>query len=303
MSDDSAQWLAEFVQHLGSERRLSPHTQSSYKRDISAFARWLTTQDPPVDAWGDVNSQHVRAWTAYGFRNGKSPRSLSRALSATRSFYRYLAREKYVSRNPVDGVSAPRGNKRLPGTLDADAMARLVSIEGDDPITCRDRAILELLYSSGLRLSELVSLDFGDIDSTDRTVRVTGKGSKERIVPVGRKALVAITQWLKCRGALANTDTQAVFVSNRGRRISHRNVQQRVLHWARIQDIDARVYPHLFRHSFATHMLESSRDLRGVQELLGHADIGTTQVYTHLDFQHLAQIYDEAHPRAKRRDD
>lgn len=303
MDTTSTQWLADFMQHLASERRLSPHTLSSYKRDLNAFAGWLKTQQPAVMQWANVDSQHLRAWTAYGFRQGKSPRSLSRALSSTRSFFKYLAREKHVTRNPADGVSAPRGNKRLPGTLDADTMGRMLSIEGDDPITCRDRAIMELFYSSGLRLAELVALDPTDIDMADRTVRVMGKGSKERIVPVGRKAIAALQQWLAQRAAFASVDETALFVSQRGSRISHRNVQNRLLHWARVQGIDSRVHPHLLRHSFATHMLESSRDLRGVQELLGHADIGTTQIYTHLDFQHLAQIYDEAHPRAKRRDD
>ena len=181
-------------------------------------------------------------------------------------------------------------------------MARLLDIPGDDLLTRRDRAMLELLYSSGLRLAELVGLDLADIDLADRTVRVTGKRAKQRIVPVGRKAVSALRDWLGARGNLAG-DTQAVFVAQHGRRIGERSVQRRVAHWARRQGIDARVYPHLFRHSCATHVLESSRDLRGVQELLGHADIATTQIYTHLDFQHLAQIYDEAHPRAKRRKD
>ncbi len=196
-------------------------------------------------------------------------------------------------------VSAPKAPKRLPGNLDADRMARLLDIQGDGPLVDRDRAILELLYSSGLRLAELTGLNLGDVDLSDATVRVTGKGNKDRIVPVGGHARDALRKWSRIRVQLANEDEKALFVSLRGSRLSHRSVQARITFWAKRQGIDTRVYPHLFRHSFATHLLESSHDLRGVQELLGHANISTTQVYTHLDFQHLAQIYDQAHPRAK----
>ena len=199
-------------------------------------------------------------------------------------------------------MPAPRHGKRLPENLDADRMAKLLEIPGDTPIVDRDRAILELLYSSGLRLAELVDLNLGDVDPNDATVRVTGKGNKDRIVPVGRKALQALAGWLKSRASMADQDEPALFVSNRGSRLSKRSVQARVTHWAKHQGIDAKVSPHLFRHSFATHLLESSHDLRGVQELLGHANISTTQVYTHLDFQHLAQIYDKTHPRARKKD-
>ena len=198
-------------------------------------------------------------------------------------------------------VSAPKSGKRLPDNLDADRMAKLLDIPGDSTIVNRDRAILELLYSSGLRLAELTDLDLDDVDVRDATVRVTGKGNKDRIVPVGRHALAALARWRKSRGDFASADEKALFVSNRGHRISKRSVQSRVAHWARRQGIDAKVFPHLFRHSFATHLLESSHDLRGVQELLGHANISTTQVYTHLDFQHLAQIYDQTHPRARKK--
>jgi integrase/recombinase XerC len=235
------------------------------------------------------------------YRRGLSARSIQRRLSAARSFFRYLLREKHVKTNPVVSVSAPKSPKRLPGNLDADRMARLLDIRGDTPVINRDRAMLELLYSSGLRLSELVDLDLGDVDARDATVRVTGKGNKDRIVPVGRQALAALSRWHKCRGDLAPADETALFVSNRGQRISRRSVQARVTHWAKKQGIDVNVFPHLFRHSFASHILESSQDLRGVQELLGHANISTTQVYTHLDFQHLAQIYDQTHPRARKK--
>ena len=236
------------------------------------------------------------------YRRGLSAKSIQRRLSAARTFFRYLLREKHVKTNPVVSVSAPKAPKRLPGNLDADRMARLLEIPGDTAIINRDRAMLELLYSSGLRLSELVDLDLGDVDAQDATVRVTGKGNKDRIVPVGRQALAALARWHKCRPELAPADEAALFVSNRGQRISRRSVQARVTHWAKRQGIDANVFPHLFRHSFASHILESSQDLRGVQELLCHANISTTQVYTHLDFQHLAQIYDQTHPRARKKD-
>ena len=235
------------------------------------------------------------------YRRGLSARSIQRRLSAARTFFRYLLREKAVKTNPVVSVSAPKSPRRLPGNLDADRMARLLDIPGDTPIVNRDRAILELLYSSGLRLSELTDLDCADVDDRDATVRVTGKGNRDRIVPVGRKALDALARWHKCRGEFAPADEPALFVSQRGTRLSKRSVQSRVSYWARRQGIDANVFPHLFRHSFATHILESSHDLRGVQELLGHANISTTQVYTHLDFQHLAQIYDKTHPRARKK--
>ncbi|NQV85451.1 MAG: tyrosine recombinase XerC, partial [Woeseiaceae bacterium] len=240
-------------------------------------------------------------FSASCYRKGLSARSIQRRLSACRTFFRYLIREKHVNKNPVTGVSAPKGKKRLPGNLDADRMARLLDISGQGPLVDRDRAILELLYSSGLRLSELTDLNCGDVDMSDATVRVTGKGNKDRIVPVGRKALQALRQWDLSRVQLAAADEKALFVSSRGTRISTRSVQARVTYWARRQGIDTKVYPHLFRHSFATHLLESSHDLRAVQELLGHANIATTQVYTHLDFQHLAQIYDQTHPRARKK--
>jgi integrase/recombinase XerC len=294
-------WIDRFLSHLSYERRLSPLTCKHYRRDLEALATFAADQG--IDGWGDLDSEHLRSFSARCYRRGLSARSIQRRLSAARSFYRYLLREKHVKNNPVDAVRAPKAGKRLPGNLDADRMARLLDIPGGGPIVDRDRAILELLYSSGLRLAELTNLDCGDVDIHDATVRVTGKGNKERIVPVGRKALEALARWQASRRDFAPLDEPALFVSNRGRRLSARSVQARVSHWARVQGIDAKVYPHLFRHSFATHLLESSHDLRGVQELLGHANISTTQVYTHLDFQHLAQIYDRTHPRARTKDD
>ena len=293
-------WIDRFIRHLEFERRLSPLTCKNYRRDLEALAAYCEQSD--IGPWSDLDDGHIRAYSAVCFRKGLSARSIQRRLSAARTFFRYLMREKHVSKNPVTSVSAPKSKKRLPGNLDADRMARLLDIPGEGAIVDRDRAILELLYSSGLRLSELTDLDCGDIDIHDRTVRVTGKGNKDRIVPVGREALKAITQWQQSRPEIAAIDEPALFVSNRGTRIRPRTVQARVSYWARRQGMDSNVYPHLFRHSFASHLLESSHDLRGVQELLGHANISTTQVYTHLDFQHLAQIYDRTHPRARKKD-
>lgn len=297
MRDSEKAWIESFVRHLAYERRLSPLTCKHYRRDLEALAAWCDKTG--IEAWPEVDEEHARAFAAAAFRNGLAPRSIQRRLSAIRTFYRFLVREKHVGKNPVQSVSAPKAGKRLPENLDADRMARLLAIPGDGPLVARDRAMLELLYSSGLRLAELTGLDTGDVDLADATVAVTGKGGKDRIVPVGKFAVQALRDWLKVRAGIADVDEKAMFVSRRGKRISPRSVQARVDHWARRQGIDTRVYPHLFRHSFATHLLESSHDLRGVQELLGHANISTTQVYTHLDFQHLAQIYDQTHPRAR----
>jgi len=293
-------WIDRFIRHLEFERRLSPLTCKHYRRDLQALLAFC--EKSGIDGWGDLDDGHIRAFAAESFRKGLSARSIQRQLSAARTFFRYLMREKHVSKNPITSVSAPKGKKRLPGNLDADRMARLLDIPGDGAIVDRDRAILELLYSSGLRLSELTDLDCGDVDMHDKTVRVTGKGNKDRIVPVGGHALTALARWQASRAGMADAGETALFVSNRGTRISTRSVQARVSHWAKRQGIDTNVYPHLFRHSFATHLLESSHDLRGVQELLGHSNIATTQVYTHLDFQHLAQIYDQTHPRARKKD-
>ena len=290
-------WVGRFLKHLEFERRLSILTCKSYGRDLHALAAWC--DETGVSSWNDLDSQHVRTWSAACFRRGLSSRSIQRRLSAARTFFRYLLREKHVRQNPVQAVSAPKSPKRLPGNLDVDRMNRLLDIPGKGPLVDRDRAILELLYSSGLRLAELTDLNLGDVDLDDATVRVTGKGNRDRIIPVGRQAREAVRQWSNTRVALANQDEPALFVSSRGSRLSRRAVQARVKHWALRRGIDTRVYPHLFRHSFASHLLESSHDLRGVQELLGHTNISSTQIYTHLDFQHLAQIYDQTHPRAK----
>ncbi len=299
MNAASLERVAQFLAHLRTERRLSTHTASNYARDLHALTAFCTQQK--VENWRTLDSQHVRLFAARQHARGLSPRSIQRQLSAIRSFLRYLIREGEVGSNAGVGVQAPKAAKRLPHTLDADQMSKLLEGDGEDELEVRDKAMLELLYSSGLRLQELVSLDLLAIDMADRTVRVHGKGSKQRVVPVGRKAREALRQWLQQRSRIAPKDETAVFVGKDGRRLGPRAVQRRVERWARRRGLGVKVHPHLFRHSFASHLLESSGDLRGVQELLGHANISTTQVYTHLDFQHLARIYDASHPRAKRK--
>jgi len=313
MSPAALEWLARFRRYLAAERRLSAHTDVSYARDLAALAKFCDRAG--VADWGALDAQHVRTFAAHAHAGGLSPRSIQRRLSAVRSFYRFLLRERSAeiasgkrapravrdSGNPAQGVRAPKSPRRLPQTLDADQMARLLELPAGGGLTARDRALMELLYSSGLRLAELVGLDVGDLDLKDRTVRVLGKGRKSRIVPVGRMALTALRAWLKERTALAATDELALFVGRNGRRLGPRAIQARVDYWAKRQGLGVHVHPHLFRHSFASHLLESGGELRGVQELLGHADISTTQIYTHLDFQHLARIYDAAHPRARRK--
>jgi integrase/recombinase XerC len=293
--------LAAFLERLATERRLSPHTLSAYQRDLNALVGYCAREG--VKSWAAVDSYVVRRFAAESHRRGLSARSVARRLSAVRTFLGFLVETGVVRANPAVHVQAPRPSRRLPATLDADQVASLLAISGEEPLTLRDRAMLELLYSSGLRLAELVGLDLYDVDAHDRTVRVTGKGSKARIVPVGRHALLAISDWLKVRPEIARPGEQALFLGRRGERLSKRSVQVRLNHWARRQGAPTRVHPHMLRHSFATHVLESSGDLRAVQEMLGHASLSTTQVYTHLDFQHLAHVYDQAHPRARRRED
>lgn len=299
MTPEARDAIAAFARHLSTERRLSPLTSAAYLQDLRALADFCEAQS--LREWREVDQQHIRVFAARSHAGGLSPRSVQRRLSAVRSFFDYLMREGLARINPGLDVRAPKTARRLPRTLDADQMGRLLAAPAEDALGCRDLAIMELLYSSGLRLAELVSLDLGSIDLADRTVRVIGKGSKTRIVPIGRKAIEALQAWLQERATLAPAGTGALFVSRGGRRLGARAIQLRLAAIARRQGIPVGVHPHLFRHSFATHLLESSGDLRGVQELLGHADISTTQVYTHLDFQHLARVYDSAHPRARKR--
>jgi integrase/recombinase XerC len=291
--------LAAFLERLTTERRLSPHTAAAYEHDLRALLEFLEREQ--VASFKELDSFGVRRFAAESHRKGLSARSVARRLSAVRTFMNFSIETGVLKSNPGVHVQAPKAPRRLPATLDADQVASLLAISGDDPETLRDRAMLELFYSSGLRLAELVSLDLGDVDAADRTVRVTGKGRKTRVVPVGKKALAALHDWRSVRGELAHAGETALFVGRRGQRISPRTVQKRVNEWAKRQGAPTGVHPHMLRHSFATHLLESSRNLRAVQELLGHASLSTTQVYTHLDFQHLASVYDQAHPRARRR--
>lgn len=294
--DDSA--ITAFVSHLASERRLSPDTVKHYRRDLASAVRHLPAP------WSAVTVHDIRALVATLHRQGLGGRSLQRMLSTLRTFYGFLIREGQARDNPALDVRAPKSGKRLPKALDADqAQALLDAPTGDGPLGLRDQAMMELFYACGLRLAELISLN---IDSVDRDghVTVTGKGNKTRRVPVGKPALDALRRWLQARPALLHDDAEhALFVSNRGTRISPSGVQQRLRRAALERGLEDHLHPHKLRHSFATHILESSGDLRAVQELLGHANLSTTQIYTHLDFQHLAKVYDGAHPRAQRQKD
>jgi len=292
-------WLERFVEHLRTERRLSAHTISSYRGDLQGLRAYCRAHS--VFDWQSLQVANVRGYAAWLHRRGRNGRSVQRALSAARGFYRYLLREGLVSRNPAVAVKAPRALRKLPKVLDVDAVVSLLDQKVSDVLSIRDKAMLELTYSSGLRLAELVGLDVRDINLADALAEITGKGAKTRIVPLGAFARRALHQWLGVRPQLALQAERALFISRRGARISARAVQQRFDHWARLRGEGTRVHPHMLRHSFASHMLESSGDLRAVQELLGHVDISTTQVYTHVDFQHLASVYDKAHPRARKK--
>lgn len=296
---DSAGRIARFLDTLRVERRYSPNTLAAYRRDLAALEEFCAAEG--IARWEQLNAHHIRALIAARHRRGLTGRSLQRLLSALRGFFAWLISQHELKSNPAAGIRAPKSPRPLPGTLDVDQMARLLDIGATDVLALRDRAILELFYSSGLRLAELAGLDLGDLDLGDGAVRVTGKGSKTRVVPVGRHARAALERWLAERRAIPGPDETALFVGRNGRRLAPRAVQARLKAWARRQGLDISLHPHMLRHSFASHLLESSGDLRAVQELLGHADISTTQIYTHLDFQHLAQVYDAAHPRAKRR--
>jgi len=290
--------LAGFDDHLR-QRNASPATRSAYRRDLERFRAFVAAE--PCDDWARVDTDMVRRFVAREHRRGQSGRSLARALSAIRALFAWLLREGRAGRDPAADVSAPRSDRPLPRALEVEEVERLVAVPGDDPLARRDRALLELFYSSGLRLAEIASLDLNRLDPGAGEARVTGKGRRDRVVPVGAQARAALAAWLEVRRQWAGVDQPALFVSASGRRLSRRAIQARVGHWAQRLGLPQHVHPHMLRHSFATHLLESSGDLRAVQELLGHADIATTQVYTHLDFSRLAEVYELAHPRARRR--
>jgi integrase/recombinase XerC len=290
-------WRVRFLNHLESERGLAVRTREAYSRDLDNFVNGMAEvgiTDPDA-----VNEHQLRAYIAGLHRKGLSGRSLQRLLSAIRTFYQYLLRENAARANPALNIRAPRSDKRLPATLDVDAMNQLLDIKETTTLALRDKAIMEVFYSSGLRLSELATLQWDQIDLSAGMVSVTGKGGKARMVPLGSYAIAALQTWRKASGAICPPEENHVFVSRLGKPIATRTIQSRIKYWAKRQGLAQRVFPHLFRHSFASHMLESSGDLRAVQELLGHADIATTQIYTHLDFQHLAKVYDKTHPRAR----
>lgn len=289
--------VAGYLQYLRIERRLSPRTLEACERDLAALFGALGPDRDPAE----VRVEEVRRAVSVLHGRGLGGRSLARLLSSWRGCFRWLLREGTMAHDPCAGVRAPRSPKKLPAALSPDEAARLVGLEGDDDLALRDRAMLELFYSSGLRLAELAALDVDALDARDGTVRVTGKGAKTRVVPVGGPARAALQAWFARRARIAAADETAVFVGRRGRRLSHRAIQLCVGRRAARQGLDQPVHPHVLRHSFASHVLQSSGDLRAVQEMLGHASISTTQVYTHLDYQYLAKVYDAAHPRAKRK--
>ena len=286
--------MDQYLDHLQVERMVSPNTLDGYRRDLTALASWADANGHDLLRLG---AEDVRAFVAAEHRRGLSPKSLQRRLSAVRSFYRWLLKNGRIAASPAAAIRAPKAPRKLPQVLDPDEAKVLVEVPTDVPLGLRDRALLELFYSSGLRLSELCALRWRDLDLDDGLVTVLGKGNKQRSVPVGSHARNALTAWRADTGA---GNDAPVFPGRHGP-ITPRAVQLRLRQLAQRQGLFKRVHPHLLRHSFASHVLESSGDLRGVQELLGHADIATTQIYTHLDFQHLAKVYDAAHPRAKRK--
>lgn len=289
----------QFLQHLKVERQASSHTQSAYAQDISKLQSFCQQQG--IDALDQLDSSSIRLCLGQLRRRGLSGRSLQRWLSSQRSLFSFALEHHWLETDPSTGIQAPKTEKPLPKTLDADQAAKFVEISGDDFLSCRDRAMTELMYSSGLRLSETTGINLADFDFKDASVMVTGKGNKQRILPVGRQAIAALHTWLPQRQQFIKNSEVALFISQRGTRLANRSVQARFKKLSLQSGHPA--HPHMLRHSFASHMLESSGDLRAVQELLGHVNISTTQVYTHLDFQHLAKVYDQAHPRAQKKPD
>ena len=290
---------AAFIQYLTTEKHVSTHTVDHYQRDLKFFIDYLDTH-ASLNSWTQVQNQHIRQWVMHQHAAGIGAKSLQRRLSTLRSLFRFLLREQQVQHNPALGVRAPKTGRKLPKTADVDQMQRLLNVTPEDPLEMRDHAMFELFYSSGLRLAELATLSVDSIGPQQTQLEIIGKGAKTRIVPLGQAALTAISRWKTVRADIATAEEPALFVSKNGGRLGHRSIQKRLERWA-TQHASQALHPHMLRHAFASHLLESSQDLRAVQELLGHSDISTTQVYTHLDFQHLAEVYDQAHPRAKKK--
>ncbi|RFF28270.1 MULTISPECIES: tyrosine recombinase XerC [unclassified Wenzhouxiangella] len=290
--------VSAFLAHAADEAGLSPATIDAYRRDLERLIDWCRKHDiTEIESLGQAD---VRSFAASEHRRGLSPRSVQRRLSGLRRLFRYLRRERIIDGDPSQGVRAPKVRRKLPEVLDVDQVLALLNIPEEDELATRDRAVLELFYASGLRVSELAGLTWQQLDLADGLVRVLGKGRRERVVPVGRHAVRALNQWRRIHTSTAGVDQSRVFTSLKGRPLGVRAIQKRVAYWSQRQGLDQNVHPHQLRHSFASHILESSGDLRAVQELLGHANLTTTQIYTHLDFQHLAKVYDETHPRAKK---
>jgi integrase/recombinase XerC len=300
MHSDAEQMLADFFNQLKIEKRASVHTIKSYQQDIKRLICYCT--DKAISHWTDLRQSDIRSHIANRHRQSISSKSLQRELSAIRSFYNFLLKNRLADANPAEHVQAPKQARKLPKTLDVDQIKGLLEAGANSLLEIRDVAMFELLYSSGLRLSELTALNLGDLDLPDNSLIVRiGKGSKSRVLPIGSKAITAIENWLLQRAKNSIASEPALFISTRGRRLGQRGIQLRLEQWCKKKDIAKHIHPHMLRHSFASHLLESSRDLRAVQELLGHSNISTTQIYTHLDFQHLSEIYDKAHPRAKKK--
>lgn len=300
MHTDAEQMLAQFLDQLTVEQRASEHTVKSYRRDIKQLSRYC--KDKLIDQWNKVQQSDIRSHIASRHRQGIGSKSLQRELSAIRSFYNYLLKNHLADINPAQHIKAPKQARKLPKTLDVDQVNGLLEAGADSILEIRDLAMFELFYSSGLRLSELSALNLADLDLPDRSLLVrAGKGGKSRVLPIGSKAVQTIENWLQHRLSIVTATESALFISTRGTRLGQRSIELRLEQWCKKKGIVEHIHPHMLRHSFASHLLESSQDLRAVQELLGHSNISTTQIYTHLDFQHLAEIYDKAHPRAKKK--
>lgn len=300
MSPAAEEMLANYLNQLRFEKRASIHTVSNYQRDLERLSAYC--KDKLIVSWVDLKQHDIRAHIAARHRKGLGSKSLQRELSAIRSFYAFLLKNSLAESNPAQHIKAPKQDRKLPKTLDVDQINGFLEAGTSSPLEIRDLAMFELFYSSGLRLSELTALDMTDLDLSDRSLIVrSGKGGKSRILPIGSKAVIAINNWLQERSKLCAVDNVPVFVTTKGSRLGQRSIELRLSLWCKKKGLDQHIHPHMLRHSFASHLLESSQDLRAVQELLGHSNISTTQIYTHLDFQHLAEIYDKAHPRARKK--
>jgi integrase/recombinase XerC len=288
--------VASFIDYLKVVKNFSEHTTKNYKRDLDKFIRFLSDNSTSLEK---CDEQDIRLFVNQERRKGLSPRSIQRVLSSCRSFFNYLVEHKGFEKNHAQNISSPKSSKSLPKALDADLIQKLLNFKPKTELETRDKAIAELFYSSGLRLSELQGIDIGDISIKERSCRVVGKGNKTRDLPIGRQAVKSLRDWILIREKYSTESDLAIFINKQGKRLSNRSIQARLKKLSTERGLPA-VHPHMLRHSFASHILESSGDLRAVQEMLGHADIGTTEIYTKLDFQHLSKVYDKAHPRAKK---